>query len=201
MPCECADVIKNIPIPSWWIRAIDATPDRGMTLGDRKWWEKHDSWLEQNKKKLKLKPEHWKMKETAMEKEVRVEEDEGKEDWDFVCLPSSYIDDEDEENEAENSPEEDEDEDATNDPEASAAKPSQSSKSKPWMKLASLHPDQKCIFTMLGNDRYRWWTQEFLKRNPDACDMYIYNDFADYGKLEVFGNLVCKKTQRVNSIS
>lgn len=89
MPRECAEakVTENLPMPSRWVAVIDAIPDRSMTLGSRKWWEDHGPWLEANKKGLKLSAAKWKMREEAMKQDGTVPDDEGNDDWDFICLP------------------------------------------------------------------------------------------------------------------
>lgn len=67
MPRECveAKVIENLPMPSRWVAAVDAIPDRSMTLNSRKWWEDHGPWLEAHKAGLKLPAAKWKMREEA----------------------------------------------------------------------------------------------------------------------------------------
>lgn len=165
IPKEYADAMKKLPIPFSWIAGIDATPGREMTTGDREWWETHGAWLEKNKKALKLKDADWKLRDEALAKEVPRKEDEGYEDFDFVCIrkPRNPWEDEEEE------------------PEAGK---------NPVGKLASLHPDHKWVFSMLGQDRSQWWILEAMKRDPDEFGMHIYKHFGNYGKFEVMENIV-----------
>ncbi|KAF5565734.1 hypothetical protein FPHYL_4135 [Fusarium phyllophilum] len=192
MPRECAEskAIEAIPMPSRWIAAIDATPGREMTLGSRKWWDDHGPWLDAHKKALKLSAANWKMRDEAMKQDDTVPDDEGADDWDFICMPIPRIergsDDEDEDDEDEEDDEEDEGEgEAGNDAEKDKDK-------KPYDKLASLHPEWPWFFTMRGVDRHTWWEQECLKRSPDDFDLYIYNDFGGYGALEVLENIIAQ---------
>lgn len=187
---ECAKVIDKIPMPDRWVAGIDATPGREMTLGSRQWWEDHLPWLVMNKTKLKLSATNWKKQEEALKKDVPVPEDEGNDDWDFVCRfkPRREGDDSDEEDE-EDGDEEDEEDDEEG--EAERDKPSNKEKDEkqPHMKLASLHPDWPWVSTVLGLDREQWWTQETLKRDQDDFNMHIYNDFSNFGVIEVMENI------------
>ncbi|KAH7174608.1 uncharacterized protein B0J16DRAFT_388430 [Fusarium flagelliforme] len=72
MPRECAEanVIENLPMPSRWVI-----------------WEDHGPWLEAHKAGLKLSAAKWKMREEAMKQDGTVPDDEGNDDWDFICLP------------------------------------------------------------------------------------------------------------------
>ncbi|KAK7428113.1 hypothetical protein QQZ08_005352 [Neonectria magnoliae] len=187
MPAECHKEISKIPMPSSWIVAIDATPDREMSLGSREWWEDHESWLEKNKTKLKLKPDQWAKKDEAMMKEVTIKEDEGNQDWDFICLTQAPDKDEDEYDEDDEDEEDDEEADKSADkaPDASSKEPKPSVTGK----LASLHPDHIRTISMLGQDRTRWWQLEATKRDQDDFDMHIYNDFTGYGRIEVIENI------------
>jgi hypothetical protein len=132
--------------------------------------------LEAHKTKLSLKAADWKRKDEALAKEPEVTEGEPKDPWDFICIHSQASVDEEEDEEDEAAEEGD---DGTG-PNASEA----------IGKLASLYPRHKWISSLLGQDRSRWWMQESFKRDPDSFDMYIYNDFAWYGKIEVFENIV-----------
>lgn len=89
MPRGCgeAKVIENLPMPSRWVIVIDATPNRFMTLNSRKWWEDHGLWLEAHKAGLKLSAVKWKIREEAMKQDGTIPDDEGNDDWDFICLP------------------------------------------------------------------------------------------------------------------
>lgn len=192
MPAETHEDIEKIPMPKSWVGAIDATPDRGMTLGSREWWEDHGSWLEANREKLKLSAKEWNMKDEAMEKEVSIKDDEGNLDWDFICLSKPASEDEDEFDK-----EDEEDDEANKD--GAIDDSSNSVKANPNGKLASLHPDHVWVVSMLGRDRCRWWQLEALKRDQDDFGMYVYNDFSHYGKIEVIENIVrfffpCKRT-------
>ncbi|KAM0289769.1 hypothetical protein ACHAO9_005646 [Fusarium lateritium] len=198
-----AKVIETLPIPSGWVAGIDAIPDRAMTLGSRKWWEDHGPWLEANKKALKLPEAKWKMRDEAMKQDDTVADDEGADDWDFVCYPiprserarvSGDEDDEDEDEDDEDDEDEDgEDEDGEDEEGEGNGKDGEKDKDddkeKPYDKLASLHPDWPWSFTMRGIDRFDWWQQEALKRNQDEFAMHIYNDFTGYGMHEVMENI------------
>jgi hypothetical protein len=196
LPRECAEakVIETLPIPSGWVAGIDAIPDRAMTLGSRKWWEDHGAWLEANKKALKLPEAKWKTREEAMKQDDTVPDDEGADDWDFVCYPiprseRARVQNEDEDEEEEEEEEEDEEGEGNG---KDAEKDKDDDKEKPYDKLASLHPDWPWSFTMRGIDRCDWWQQEALKRNQDEFDMHIYNDFTGYGMHEVMENIVSR---------
>ncbi|KAJ4244998.1 hypothetical protein NW762_014204 [Fusarium torreyae] len=189
MPRECAEakVIENLPMPSRWVVGIDAIPDRSMTLGSRKWWEDHGPWLEAHKKQLKLSAANWKMKDEAMKQDGTIPDDEGNDDWDFTChpvpnadRPRKYEDEEEEEEEEEG---EGGDKEGEKDKEKDT---------KPYEKLASLHPEWPWFFTMLGQDRFTWWEQEALKRDQDDFQMHIYNDFTAY---------VCDDPQKCEKLS
>ncbi|KAF4962590.1 hypothetical protein FSARC_9368 [Fusarium sarcochroum] len=190
MPRECAEakVIKNLPMPSRWVVAIDAIPDRAMTLGSRKWWEDHGPWLEAHKKQLKLSAANWKMKDEAMKQDGTVPDDEGNDDWDFTCRPVSNADRprNDEDDEDEEDEEEEEEEGESGDEEGDKDKENDK---KPYEKLASLHPEWPWFFTMRGQDRFTWWEQEALKRDQDDFKMHIYNDFTAYGMHELLENI------------
>jgi hypothetical protein len=198
MPRECAKVIDEIPMPGRWVGGIDATPGREMTLGSRQWWEDHGPWLDANKTKLKLSAANWKKREEALKKDESVPEDEGNDDWDSVCRfkPSGEGDDDDEEDEWDDEEDEDgedeEDKEDEQEGEAQRDKPSKKDKAakEPHMKLASLHPDWPWVTTVLGLEREQWWTQETLKRDQDDFNMHIYNDFSNYGMVEVMENIV-----------
>ncbi|KPM38636.1 hypothetical protein AK830_g7919 [Neonectria ditissima] len=189
MPAETHKEISKIPMPGSWIIAIDATPERGMTLGSREWWEDHESWLEKNKTKLKLSPKHWAMKDEALKKDVAMKDDEGNQDWDFICLSQASNEDEDDEDEFYNIDDDDEDEGAGQ--AAGKATDDFPKEPKPNVagKLASLHPDWVRTISMLGQDRARWWQLEATKRDQDDFDMHIYNDFSGYGRIEVIENI------------
>lgn len=165
IPKEYLEAIKKMPIPFSWIGGVDASPGREMTIGDREWWESHGPWLEKNKKALNLKDADWKLRDDALAKEVPRKEDEGYEDFDFVCMrkPRNPWDDEEPEPEAEKNL---------------------------VGKLASLFPDHKWVVSMLGQDRSQWWILEAMKRDPDELGMHIYKHFGNYGKFEVMENIV-----------
>lgn len=207
MPRECADVIKDIPMPGSWVNAIDAIPDRSMTLNSREWWEDHGPWLETHKKKLKLSAADWKKKDEALKKDAEpVPDDEGNDDWDFVChfKPNlerrrDEFDEEEEEGDDDEEDDEDDDEDDEEDDDEEdgevgkgkgKGKAKDDGNKKPYGKLASLHPEWPWFFTELGRDRARWWTQEAMKRDQDSFGLHYYNDFTWYGALEVIENIV-----------
>ncbi|RSL95379.1 hypothetical protein CEP52_012067 [Fusarium oligoseptatum] len=199
MPQECAKVIKDIPMPGGWVRGIDATPDRSMTLNSREWWEEFGPWLEQHKKKLKLSAADWKKKDAALKKDPEiVPEDEGNDDWDFICCSKPNVesrrDEYEGEEESEDSEDDEEDEDEEEDTEEGGNdngkgkakdKGKKQREKKPIDKLASLHPKWPWVFTVLGRDRLRWWIQEATKRDQDNFGLHYYNDFTWYGALEV----------------
>lgn len=192
MPRECVDDIQKIPMPGFWVSAIDAIPGREMTLGNRRWWEEYGPWLEAHKKKLSLKAADWKRKDEALAQEPEVEEGEPKDPWDFICIHSQASADGDEEDEDEDEDEEPEEEDDDAESADNAPDKEKPKKANPIGKLASLHPEHKWISSILGQDRSRWWLQESFKRDPDSFGMYIYNDFGWYGKIEVFENIVSR---------
>lgn len=206
MPRECADVIKDIPMPGGWVRAIDATPDRCMTLNSRQWWEEYGTWLEQHKKKLKLSAADWKKKDAALKKDPEpVPDDEGNDDWDFICCSKpnmesrreEYEGEEDSEDEEEDEDDEEGDDEEDGDGEANdkgkgkdKGQGKKDANKKPIDKFASLHPEWPWVFTVLGRDRFRWWVQEATKRDQDSFGLHYYNDYTWYGALEVVESIV-----------
>lgn len=58
--------------------------------------------------------------------------------------------------------------------------------------LAYLHPEYKWTMTLLGWERYLWWTQESAKRDQDVTGCYFYNDYSWYGDVEVVENIVSR---------
>ncbi|KAH6880712.1 hypothetical protein B0T10DRAFT_540235 [Thelonectria olida] len=189
MPQECHKEIPKIPIPSSWIFAIDATPDCSMTLESREWWEDYGPWLEANKSKLKLSAKNWNRKEIAMKKEWKLKKDEGNDHWDFVCLPEPRYRDDDKEDEDETEEEEEENEDENGNEGENESGEAPKTKKNPAGKLASAYPDHISTISMLGRDRASWWQLESLKRDQDDFLMHIYNDFTNYGRLEVIENI------------
>jgi hypothetical protein len=166
-----------------------------MTLGSRKWWDDHGPWLDTHKKALKLSAAKWKMRDEAMKQDDTVPDDEGADDWDFICMLIPRIErGSDDEDEDEDEDEEDEDVDEDEDEEEGEGETGNDAEKdkekKPYDKLASLHPEWPWFFTMRGVDRHTWWEQECLKRSPDDFDLYIYNDFGGYGAMEVLENIV-----------
>jgi hypothetical protein len=200
MPRECveAKVIENLPMPSRWVAAVVAIPDRSMTLNSRKWWEDHGPWLEAHKAGLKLPAAKWKMREEAMKQDGNVPDDEGNDDWDFVCLPipSSERKEEDEES-VDSSLVDEEEESRKKDKEGEKEGDEEGESKKPYGKLASLHPDWPWYFTMRADDRLTWWQIEALKRDQDDFDLHIYNDFTAYGMHELMENIVSFDKLRV----
>ncbi|KAJ4328667.1 hypothetical protein N0V84_000858 [Fusarium piperis] len=211
MPRECADVIKDIPMPGGWVRAIDATPDRCMTLNSREWWEEYAPWLEQHKKKLKLSAADWKKKDAALKKDPKlVPDDEGNDDWDFICCFKPNMEarrdeyegeedseDDEEDDDEEEEEEDDDDEEEEDDDEGNGKgkgkgkdKGKKDANKKPIDKLASLHPEWPWVFTVLGRDRLRWWIQEATKRDQDSFGLHYYNDFTWFGALEVVETMI-----------
>ena len=200
MPAEAAPSLHKMLIPPFWIMAIDATPDRDATLGNREWWAAHDLWLQANKKALKMKVAAWKRREVELAKPWEPKPDEGNDDWDFVCLHAHRgSHEEDSEPEDEYGDEESEDGD-TQAKDNSAKDKDDGAKDKrkehdehnhgPVGKLASLHPDHVPVATMRGRDHADWWLLETLKRDPDEFSMHVYNDFAYYGAMEVLEKIV-----------
>lgn len=205
MPRECAKVIKDIPMPGGWVRGIDATPDRSMTLTSREWWEEFGPWLEEHKKKLKLSAADWKKRDEALKKDPElVPEDEGNDDWDFICCSKPNVESRRDEYEGEEEDEDDDEDDDEEDDEEEEdggegndngkgkdkGKGKKAPGKKPIDKLASLHPEWPWVFTVLGRDRVRWWIQEATKRDQDSFELHFYNDFTWYGALEVVEAIV-----------
>ncbi|KAJ9297984.1 hypothetical protein DTO271G3_4205 [Paecilomyces variotii] len=52
------------------------------------------------------------------------------------------------------------------------------------------HPDHPYTFSVGGIQKYNTIATMCSLRDPDMFDMYIYNDFAGYGLLEMVGNLL-----------
>ncbi|KAF5715980.1 amine oxidase flavin-containing protein [Fusarium mundagurra] len=87
-PVEWADsgVIDVLNIPTGGDFTFDE--DHGMTLKSRAWWEDYGPWIDARKEGLKLSAEIWKMRDEAMQQDATAPEDEGADDWDFICVPS-----------------------------------------------------------------------------------------------------------------
>ncbi|KAH7134276.1 hypothetical protein EDB81DRAFT_803549 [Dactylonectria macrodidyma] len=186
-PKAIAKAAQKLPIPQGWVNGIDGTPDSSMTLGDWQWWAESDDWLLKNKKALGFKEADWKRKDEAMTKEVPRKEDEGYEDFDFVCVhtPAKDEDEEDEDDE-----EDEGDEEVEEEGEEPAEKAAKGSRGEEFVgKLASLHPDRVWVFSLLGQDRFQWWLLESLKRDQDEFMMHVYSHFSHYGKFEVMENI------------
>ncbi|KLO85125.1 uncharacterized protein Y057_4210 [Fusarium fujikuroi] len=184
MPRECAEskAIEAIPMPTRWIAAIDATPGREMTLGSSKWWDDHGPWLDAHKKALKLSAAKWKMRDEAMKQDDTVPDDEGADDWDFICMPIPRI-------ERRGGDDDDEDEDEEEDEEEKKKK---KKKKKDEARLETMlrKTGRRSPTTSLHH-----FTQsglECLKRSPDDFDLYIYNDFGGYGAMEVLENIIAQ---------
>ncbi|PHH62620.1 hypothetical protein CDD81_6854 [Ophiocordyceps australis] len=61
---------------------------------------------------------------------------------------------------------------------------------KRWRAKLALGAEHVWCFSKNGIDRGQWWLLECLKRDPDEFGMYIYNDYATYGAMEAFENIV-----------
>ncbi|KAM0260082.1 hypothetical protein ACHAQJ_003007 [Trichoderma viride] len=195
MPRECLKAIEKMHLPPGWVSTIDATPDHGLSLKDRKWWELNSPWLEANKKNLGLSAKHWKMRDEAYAKDQPREEDEGSSPDDFICIfppggeqkdPDEYDDDDGDDDDEEEENEDSNAEKKNKDKEASA---DEAAMYKNVGKLASLHPGHTWVSSMCGDERMEWWLMEILKRDQDGFCMHIYNDFTYYGTIEVLENL------------
>lgn len=213
LPSECFKVIEKLLLPPGWVRNIDATPDRSLSLSNRRWWEANCFWLESNKKALGLNAKHWKMREEAFKDGPPLEEDDANTPEEFICIYP--LEDEENSNDEDADDEEDEDEDRDNkdgegdenkddevagsgnkesDPHKNCKHPPIDAKEEALRKrvgkLASRHPEHLWVSTLGGYERFKWWTQEICKRNQDDYAMYIYNDFSWYGTIEVLENMV-----------
>ncbi|UKZ52342.1 hypothetical protein TrVGV298_006118 [Trichoderma virens] len=186
LPEECFKAIDKMLLPPRWVSGIDATPDRELTLSDRKWWEENSLWLEANKKSIGLKDKHWKMRDEAYAKGQPLSENDANLQDEFICIhpieEQKDSDDEDEEDE-------DEDNNAKNRDKEKEAKDKWEAMHKIVGKFASLHPDHKWVSSLRGYERKQWWLQEILKRDQDDYSLHIYNDFSWYGTIEVLENL------------
>ncbi|KAL6832235.1 hypothetical protein V8C40DRAFT_273590 [Trichoderma camerunense] len=217
LPSECFKAIEKLLLPPGWVRNIDATPDRSLSLSNRRWWEANGFWLESNKKALGLNAKHWKMREEAFKDGPPLEEDDANTPEEFICiypLEDEENSNDEEEDDEEDEDEEDEDEDRDNkdvegdenkddevagsgnkesDPHKNCKHPPIDAKEEALRKrvgkLASRHPEHLWVSTLGGYERFKWWTQEICKRNQDDYAMYIYNDFSWYGTIEVLENM------------
>jgi hypothetical protein len=198
LPAVCAKHAEKLAIPPSWIGGLDGSPNQEMTLGDLVWWEKHTKFLAEHKTKLGLKPQHWKMRESA---KPMIKDTDGKHDWDFVCLhrPSWDIKAQKkaERGASEGASEDGEFDDSEDESGSDDGQPGNQKDggkdlmgSKIAYQLASLHPDHAWVFSLLGGDRSQWWIQESLKRDQDEFEMHVYNDFSNYGNIEVLENIV-----------
>jgi hypothetical protein len=58
------------------------------------------------------------------------------------------------------------------------------------LKPAAEFPDEKWIFTNCGIDKYVAVNACVMVRDPDAFGMYVTNDSAGYGAIEIVQNLM-----------
>ncbi|KAF5990530.1 hypothetical protein FBULB1_7 [Fusarium bulbicola] len=156
---------------------LDCAPWYELTFGCRRWWEDYGPWLDAYKEALEISDEGWKMREEVMKQDDSVPDDEGVDDWDFICVPIPG----DEEgrfcSEFGYAVEEEEDGEA-------AGNAGKEKFKAPFNKLASLHPNWPWVFTMRGVDRFKWWRQECCKRIRE--DFGIEHNFiVAYGALEI----------------
>src|SRR5690242_3715995 len=114
------------------------------------------------------------MREEAMKQDGTVPDDEGNDDWDFVCfpIPSSERKQEDEES-VDSSLVDEEEESRKKDKGGEKDGEEKGEDKKPYGKLASLHPDWPWSFTMRADDRLTWWQIEALKHDQDDFDLHI----------------------------
>lgn len=197
LPKECVKAIEKLLLPRGWVRTIDATPERSLSLTDRRWWEANGLWLESNKKALGLTAKQWKMKEEALSKGSPLREDDANTAEEFICIYP--LEDEEDSNDADEDDEDDDDEargsekkDSSADKEAKKkeAEAKEEALCNRVGKLASRHPEHLWVSTLGGYQRFKWWTQEICKRNQDDYSLHVYNDFSWYGTIEVLENLV-----------
>ena len=177
-----SEKLKIYPL-SW--TGCDGTPGRVMSTGNPIWWEENRQWLTENAKQLKLNEEVWKKKAEKSKKDAEKGERTepfktnkskmGFEDYDWVCVCRPVWDVKAEANEK------DEDEESLGDPCGKKCKTNN---------LIDQHPGYIWIRTMKGTDRFMFWFQEQLKREPNEFDMHIYEDFSGYGQLEILQNAV-----------
>ncbi|KAI3579119.1 hypothetical protein IWW34DRAFT_849532 [Fusarium oxysporum f. sp. albedinis] len=114
--------------------SLDGTPGYEITFRSRRWWEDHDPWLDAYQEALKISDEGWKMRDEAMKQGDSVPDDEGADDWDFMCLPIPGYEDGKFCGEFEDDDEEEGDGETANNAE-------KENDEKPFKKLASLHPN------------------------------------------------------------
>lgn len=113
--------------------------------------------------------------------------------WEFVCQcrPIADADDDDDEDEDE----EDEDEEGEGEGEGEPKKksdrpPCDHGKTCLCTKPSAEHPEHPYTLTLGGIQKFSTTAILCSLRDPDAFDMYIYNDFYGYGLQEVIGNLL-----------
>lgn len=58
------------------------------------------------------------------------------------------------------------------------------------MKPATEHPDHSWVITVAGIQKFITLSIQSQVRDPDAMDMYTYNDHFGYGVLELAQNLL-----------
>ena len=60
------------------------------------------------------------------------------------------------------------------------------------MRYADANPGHPFCVTKQGEDLFRAWRVEQVKRDAEAFGVMAYTDYSGYGTAEVVGNMVCK---------
>ncbi|KAJ9354207.1 hypothetical protein DTO027B9_4833 [Paecilomyces variotii] len=106
--------------------------------------------------------------------------------WEFVCRCRPVVGSDDD-NEDEDEDDEDEDDD---DDEGDGLPSCDRGKTCLCRKPSKDHPDHPYIYSLGGIQKFNTIATMCSLRDPDLFGMYIYNDFAGYGLLEMVGNLL-----------
>ncbi|KAK4064239.1 uncharacterized protein Triagg1_9035 [Trichoderma aggressivum f. europaeum] len=211
LPRESVKAIEKLLLPRGWVRTIDATPERSLSLSNRRWWEANGLWLESNKKALGLTAKQWKMKEEALATGSPLGEDDANTPEEFICIYP--LEDEEDSNDGDGEDDDDDDDDDDDEARGSGNKASAADKETKKKeaeakeealcdrvgKLASRHPEHLWVSSLGGYERFKWWTQEICKRNQDDYSLHVYNDFSWYGTIEVLENLFVQFERVVKS--
>ncbi|KAL7953146.1 hypothetical protein V8C34DRAFT_318447 [Trichoderma compactum] len=163
LPSECFKAIEKLLLPPGWVCTIDATPERTLTLSNRRC--------------PGLTAKQWKMREEPLSNGPPLEEDDANTPEEFICFypPADEEDSNDRDEDGGEAEDGDGEARGSGNKESSADKKGKKKEAeakeealrKRIGKLASRHPD------------HLW----------DDYSLHVYNDFSWYGIMEVLENL------------
>ena len=107
--------------------------------------------------------------------------------WEFVCQCRPIIGSDDDNDDYDDDDEEEGEGEPKN---TDRLPPCDNGKTCLCTKSSKDHPGHPYTLSLGGMQKFRMIATLSSLRDPDMFDMYIYNDFAGYGLLEVVGNLL-----------